>query len=441
MDNAQQRSCFSVPPAGGDPTLPSVYAIDFGTSNSLLAAANRGRVFPPVALDPRAEDPSVLRSIIYFSEEGEVFFGAQALQEYVDRGMVGRLLRSLKRFLPAADFRSTRIGRRRFTLEELIGAMLRTMRERANQAFQCDVRRAVFGRPALYSPSVPDDALAEERMRHAAELAGFDEIDFCPEPLAAARDFDVNLSEPRLVLVADFGGGTSDFCVVRMSDRGFSKRDVLGTGGVSVAGDALDGALMKKELSNLFGADVQYRVPLGRNILTMPAALMDMLCTPAKLPLLQAKSVKEFLRDIRSGSLSAQDRDATDRLLTVAEDALGFSVFEAVEHTKRALSTQASAVFSFDYPGIELRREIERARFDAACQRAIHEIGRALDETLARAGLESSDVQVVCLTGGTSRVPLVVRLLVERFGEHKLQRLKGLHSVVGGLAEHARLTL
>ena len=418
---------------------PTVYAIDFGTSNSLLAAANAHQVFPPVALDRHAADPTVLRSILHFSETGVCSLGAEGLHEYVEAGMRGRLLRSLKRFLPNPAFTHTRIGTRRFQLQELIATVLRTMRERADAAFGAQVRAVVLGRPASYSTLATEDSLAERRMREAAELAGFEQVYFCPEPVAAARDFGDELQEPKTILIADFGGGTSDFCVVRMSHTQFSQRDVLAVRGVSLAGDALDGALMKVELSHHFGSRVRYQVPMGNNVLTMPAPLIDMLCTPAKLSLLGTHDVRTFLRDIKNWSLSDAEKNTVERLLVVAEDGLGFQVYEAVEETKKQLSTALDARFEFEYPGIEIAERISRTAFDAACARPVGEILACLDATLADAGLGPEAIDLVCLTGGTSRVPAVHEGLRTRFGDSKLRRLKGFHSVVGGLARQAQL--
>jgi hypothetical chaperone protein len=419
---------------------PHSYAIDFGTSNSLLVAAfEDGEISEPVPVDPSAPDPSILRSILYFPDDprAPTLFGQEALDTYAAAGMQGRLLRSLKRFLPDPGLHSTLIGQRKVRLDELIAALLRTLRLRANAHFGADVERVLLGRPARYASNPEHDALALDRMRSAATLAGFREIDFFPEPVAAARDFDGDLDSRQLVLVADFGGGTSDFTLVRMDRTGFTERDVLATTGVSVAGDALDGALMRRELARHFGSEVQYQLPMGSNVLTMPAALTDMLCTPAKLPLLQSRDVQGFLKEVRSFAKSPHDRELAERFLTVAEDAQGFGVFEAVEHTKRALSNRPDAEFSFEYADIEIHQQVARSAFERAIQTPIDTIDACVDETLAGAGIAASEVDLVCLTGGTSRVPRVERVLTERFGAQRLRRLKGLHSVVTGLGLQA----
>src|ERR1044071_693943 len=173
---------------------PTLYAIDFGTSNSLLCGVNARAVDEPLALDAAASDASVFRSILFFAETHEWHFGADALVRYVAEGMRGRFLRSLKRFLPMPSFEETRIGSRNVKLEELIGVFLREMRRRANEHYGVDVRRALFGRPARFADSDDNDALAEERLRAAASFAGFDEVHFCPEPTAAAYDFRSRLT-------------------------------------------------------------------------------------------------------------------------------------------------------------------------------------------------------------------------------------------------------
>jgi hypothetical chaperone protein len=182
---------------------------------------------------------------------------------------------------------------------------------------------------------------------------------------------------------------------------------------------------------------MQYKLPMGSNILTMPAALMDALCTPAKLPLLQSRDVQRFLKEVRSYAHSPHDRELVERVLAVAEDARGFAVFEAVEHTKRALSNATVSSFDFEYADIDIHQEVTRERFERAISDPIDAMAKCIDATLAAANLDASAVDIVCLTGGTSRVPRVEQLLSDRFGTDRLRRLKGLHSVVTGLGLEA----
>jgi hypothetical chaperone protein len=416
---------------------PSLYAIDFGTSNSLLCGVTARAVDAPLALDPHASDPSVFRSILFFSESSEQYFGAEALERYVAEGMHGRFLRSLKRFLPMPSFEETRIGSKAVRLEELIGVFLREMRKRANQHYGTDVRRALFGRPARFSESDENDALAQDRLEAAANFAGFDEVHFCPEPIAAAYDFRNLLTEPKLVLVADFGGGTSDFTVTRLVP-GETEAEVLAMGGVSVAGDAFDGSIMRHKVSRHLGSQVKYKVPFGSNVLSMPRPLMESLCSPAETCLLAQRDIMTFLRDIKSGSLGPDDKQHIEQLLCLVEDSLGFQIFETIEHTKRELSDHERTDFVFDYPGIDIKEPILRTEFETFSSPQVETILSSLDRTLSESGMTASDIDLVCCTGGTARVASLASGIQQRFGPEKLVRLRSLHSVIQGLGQRAR---
>ena len=414
----------------------TIYAIDFGTSNSLLAGVGPGGALPPVPLDVTAREPTILRSILFFSEDREWSFGHEALHNYVANGTRGRFIRSMKRFLPMASVVDTRIGSRVVRLEELVGVFLRTMRERANRHYGVDVRRVLMGRPARFSENPEADALAQERLERAARFAGFEEVSFCPEPVAAAYDFKSKLNGAATVLVADLGGGTSDFTVARLGPG--DRADVLAIGGVPVAGDAIDASLMRRKIARHFGADVTYKAPFGENVLSMPKALIERLCSPAEVCLLGRQDVLRFLRDIKSGALQGEDQEHMDQLLTLIEDGLGFSVFEAIETTKRALSDADVAPFRFDYPSIEIDAEVKRTELEGFAEPTTTRILDCMMETLGAAGLTPAGVDLVCATGGTARVPVISEGLAARFGERKVHRLSSFHSVIQGLAERAR---
>jgi hypothetical chaperone protein len=418
--------------------VPDAYAIDFGTSNSLLAAVGDDRIQTDVPIDPSAADPSIFRSVMYLVSRNEIHFGERAMAEYVARGTEGRLLRSLKRFLPAADFTVTYVGSEAFSLEELIGALLRQMRERANRFFDADVTRVLLGRPARFSDDPDADRLAEDRLARAARRAGFATVGFCPEPVAAAYDFARAVTGEQLVLVGDFGGGTSDFSVVRLSERAFGDADVLAIGGVNVAGDALDSALMQAKVARHFGAELEYKVPFGSNVLSMPKPLLARLSSPAEITLMKRGDVLEFVRNLRAWSLSGDDAACMDNLLCLIEDGLGFQLFEAIERAKRELSSAASTHITFAYPSLELEEPVSRGELESAIAGAVRAIFASLDETLARAGIASDQIDVVCLTGGTGRVPMIAERLARIFRRARIHRLSSLHAVVHGLAERAR---
>jgi hypothetical chaperone protein len=416
-----------------------VYAVDFGTSNSLLAAANADEVFAPAPLEPGSDDAIILRSVLYFPSADQVFYGHEAITRYAENGLEGRLLRSIKKHLPSRSFHGTYIDDRPMTLEDLVAAILREMRLRANAHYGVDVRRGVFGRPARFSEDDGDDRLAENRLRLAAERAGYEEIAFVPEPVAAAREFGAGLGEPRAVLVGDFGGGTSDFTVMRFGARAFTGDDVLAIGGVPLAGDAFDASIMRSKVARHFGSEVIYKVPFGANVLRMPLSIVEQLCSPANLSILRRQDVAEFLRNVRSWSVGPDDKEKLDQLRVLVDDAQGFSLFEVIERCKRALSTGASADVDFSYAdAIDVHEPVTRAEFDAGAERETRAILRCLDDTVARSGLAPAEIDLVCCTGGTAKVPVIAAALRERFGDARVSDFKSFTSVVEGLAIYAR---
>lgn len=417
---------------------PSIYAIDFGTTNSLLSAANAQQVHPPVELDPTGKDKTILRSVLYFPDADHCYYGAHAIAEYIARGMQGRLIRSIKKHLPSRSFVGTHIEQRPMNLEDLIGAFLGEMRTRANRFFDTDVTAVVLGRPARFSIDDAEDTHAQYRLERAARVAGFTEVSFCPEPIAAAREFRATLHDDKIVLVGDFGGGTSDFTVLRMHDAAFRASDVLAIGGVSVAGDAFDASLMRHQIGKHFGTEVTYKVPFGANVLKMPPALMEKICSPADASLLNEQDAMTFLRNVKQWSLGDDDERCMDQLLTLVEDRLGFQVFEAIETCKRALSKEAQARFAFSYPTIDIEQPVTRADFERGSARATQTIVSELEATLQRAGIAPSAVDIVCCTGGTASLPAIERALSQLFGRDKLSQFQHFHSVIHGLAEHAR---
>jgi hypothetical chaperone protein len=427
-----------------------VYAIDFGTSNSLLGAADDHRSLGFVPLDPDAPDPSILRSLLYFPDAKNLFFGQRAIQEFAAHDHTGRFIRSIKKQLPSRSFVGTYIENRAFNLEDLIGLFLGELRRRANSHFGQDVTRVVLGRPARFAVDEADDRFAEGRLERAARIAGFKEIEFVPEPVAAAFGYsekgESGVGAPsgstgkksKLILAADFGGGTSDFTLYRLGTDPFSPSDVISMGGLSVAGDALDSALMRQRISSYFGVGVRYRVPFGSNVLTMPIYLMERICHPAEISLLRKQDTLEFFRNVQQWALGPDDRAKMNHLTILLNDQLGFPLFEKIEAAKKGLSSNDSVMFDFSYPEIEIHEKILRTEFDTYAGPALEAIIKCLDETLRAGGVKPEQVDRVLCTGGTARVSWLREALVKRFGREKLYDLDPFRGVAAGLIERAR---
>lgn len=409
------------------------YAIDFGTSNSLIAAAGNGRELPPLAVDPTSGDPTILRSLMYFPRTGPPRFGQQAVHGYTQDGGDGRFIRSIKKYLPAENFTGTQIGDKVYSLEDLIGCFLREMKNRADGHFQQDVRRLVLGRPARFSSDPHRDRLAQERLEAAARGAGFDHIEFFPEPLAAAYDYRKQIRSEKLVLVVDLGGGTSDFTVIRIHPARHGEDDVLSVGGVSVAGDALDGCLMGGKIAPHFGSEVKYRLPMSRNVLTMPLSLKFRLMSPADITLMSRSDIMHFLQEVRRCAVGSGDRRRLDQLFHLIAENLGFALFEEIESWKKRVCMEGDAAFEFFRDEIEIKETLSYREFTDYGRERIEEIFATLDEVMKSAQVERSRIDLICCTGGTSKIPAIRDGLAERFGEEKIQTFKNFHSVIGGL--------
>ncbi len=416
----------------------SSLAIDFGTSNSLVGIYLNGEVHTSLPIDPYAQDPTLLRTILFFPDESQCYYGQEAIQQYIEHDFEGRLFRSFKSHLPNTNYLGTVIDNRILTLETLVGLCLLELKKRAEALSGESFARAVIGRPARYSMDALQDNFALHRMRKAAEFAGFSEVRFVPEPLAAAFDYRKSLQSEKLVLIGDFGGGTSDFTLIRLRPESFSNQDVLAIEGCPLAGDALDSTFMSNRLARHFGSEAAYQLPMSSNRLKMPPVVSQRLNLPAHIVHLAEKETFSFIKEVKKCALTRKDADDIERLMILIEDQQIFSFFEEIEMCKRKLSAQRSCEFKFDYPGIELLESFARDEFVEWAHPMADEIFAAMERCFVKAGIEKNQVDLVCLTGGTAQVPFIRERFKKIFGSEKLQAQQHFHSVLGGLAEACR---
>ncbi|WP_374034013.1 Hsp70 family protein [Bdellovibrio bacteriovorus] len=412
-------------------------SIDFGTSNSLVGAYHQGKRYEALTLDEKASDPTMMRTLLYFPNPDLCYYGAEAIEQYIQQDMEGRLFRSFKSHLPNQNYLGTVLDNRILTLETLIGVFLLELKKRAEKTLDTEVTKAVIGRPARYSMDSVADGFALHRMQKAAAFAGFKEVQFVPEPLAAAFDYRRQLTSEKIVLIGDFGGGTSDFTLIKLRPSGFSKEDVLAIDGCPLAGDALDSVFMSHKLNEYFGAKSRYRLPMGSNVMTMPKGVTLRLNHPAHIVHLKEKDTYEFIREVKKCSLTAKDAEAVERLFVLIEDQQIFPFFENIERTKRALSNSNETDFEFDYPGLEISEHFTSPQFIEWAKDTRENIFASLDQCLKDGNVTADQVDLVCLTGGTAKVPFIQKEFEKRFGLERLQTQSHFHSVLSGLTEAA----
>jgi len=422
-----------------------VVGLDFGTTNSAMALATpEGAVL--ATFQDGNRQTTTFRSVLYFDPEDleptgkpRATAGPEAIRSYVQAGTRGRLIQSLKSFLGSPLFSQTTIFNARYTLEDLIATIIRQLKEAAEAQFGQLSPHVVVGRPAHFSGAEDNagDARALHRLRTAIEQAGFTHVEFALEPVAAAYQYEQQLDHDELVLIADFGGGTSDFSLIQLGpaarQRGQRSNDILGTDGVAVAGDTFDSRLVRHLVAPQLGFGSQYRSMFDK-VLPVPAWLYEHLERWHYLSFLKTPKTLETLRQLRFQALEPQKIEA---LMHVVEEDLGYSLFQSVEGTKCALSAQEASALVFDEPPVVIRREVHREAFEEWIGGDIEAIAHCVDRLLSRCGVVADDVDSVFLTGGSCFVPAVRRFFAHRFGASRLRGGEELTAVAKGLALHA----
>lgn len=394
--------------------------IDFGTTNSVVARAGPGGVVVE-QLGPG----DVYRSILCFQGSARAHLaGPAAVEAYLDDPAGCRLMLSLKSHLGQKGLRDTLVFGRVMELEDLVGLFLAHLLRAAGVAPGSAV---VAGRPVRFVGQGADDALAEARLRAAFAQAGITQLRLVPEPEAAGHRFAQALDAPAHVLVGDFGGGTSDFSVLRFTPGEPAR--ALGHAGIGVAGDDFDAAIMRHAVAPLLGQGGQYRVM--EQALPVPIAFFAGFSRWHRLA--QMRSPR-MLRDIAEVARLSDVPGPLAALIRLIEDEQGLALYRAVSAVKAALSAAEEAELDFHHRGFDLRRTITRAEFEGWIGRDLSRIAGCVDAALADAGMSDTMIDHVFLTGGSAYVPAVRRIFESRFGRGRLAGGGEFTSVAEGLA-------
>ncbi len=422
--------------------------IDFGTTNSAIAVTDDGgppRLARFASAEGRTDPDLAFRSILHFERADTdgpraptVRAGPAALARWLESAGEGRLVQSIKSFLASRVFDATEVYGTVYALEDLVAAILTTLRGEAERQLGPLGTRVVVGRPVRFaSESAPDERLALSRLRSAFLRAGFEDVRFEFEPVAAAHHYSLRLAAPETVLIGDFGGGTSDFSLLRLEPRDASghgvRAEILATAGVGVAGDAFDARLVRHRISPLLGRGSRHRNAFGVE-LTMPQWLYGRLERWHHLSFLKSPRTLQILADLEREALDPEPIRAFTHL--VREDR-GFQIYRAVETAKRALSAESSARIAYRDAVVGIDTEVERPDFEEWISPELRALETCVDEALDGAGLRAAQVDRVFLTGGSAFVPAVRRIFAQRFGIERLRGGDELGSVASGLALRA----
>ena len=377
--------------------------MDFGTSNSTFAVA--GGNAPPRLL-PLEGQSVTLPSVIFFSFEDETaHFGRAAVSEYVT-GADGRLMRSLKSVLGTSLFSdTTRIKRRAVSFAEILGTFIAEMRTRANAQLGDEIDTVVLGRPVRFvDDDDAADAEAQGQLESAARGQGFRNIEFQFEPIAAALDYEQQVTREELGLVIDIGGGTSDFSVIRVSPeraRSTDRRaDILSTAGVHVGGTDFDRLLSLRKVMPLLG----YRTETADGKRPLPSAPYYDLATWHRINRLYNQKT---LLELRSTEREAAHPELVEKMISVVSERLGHRLAGRVEEAKIELTDHAETAFSFETHEAVIETTIARTDLSAALEDSVDRIDRTIRAALADAEVSADQIDTLILTGGSTQVPAV----------------------------------
>jgi hypothetical chaperone protein len=384
----------------------SICGLDFGTSNTTLGTI----VSQAPVLAALEADQTAIPSAIFYEVDGAVLIGRKAIEAYVD-GAPGRLMRSLKSVLGTSLIEeTTRLGRERVSFRGVIAYYLAAVKRRAEQAIDRELRDVVHGRPVHFVDNDPNaDRKAEQTLREIAREIGFEDITFQFEPIAAALEYERQISSEEVALIADIGGGTSDFSIVRLGPERHEKAnraaDILANDGVRVGGTDFDSALSLGVVMPLFG----FGSAMKRAGLDVPSSYFHDFTTWSSINRMYEPRV---LADIRQVRLEASEPALLDRLVRVVEEQRGHTLAMEVEDAKIALSENDRADIALEWVAPGLGAAISRPDLVRHTKQLAERIAARIKNCLGQARLAADDIDAVFLTGGSVKLAHVRKAII-----------------------------
>ncbi|MBY5357052.1 Hsp70 family protein [Rhizobium leguminosarum] len=416
--------------------MAQALGFDFGTTNTVLAMADGGAT-RSMAFTSTEGAADSMRTALSFMKDAQlgasalkVEAGHAAIRQFIDNPGECRFLQSIKTFAASALFQGTLIFAKRHNFEDLMEVFVRRLRNYAGDNWPSDVSRIVTGRPVHFAGASPDPALATERYNEALSRFGFPEIHYVYEPVAAAFYFAQNLKRDATVLVADFGGGTTDYSLIRFETvAGKLTATPIGHSGVGVAGDHFDYRMIDNIVAPLIGKGSHFKS--FDKILEVPSNYYSSFGRWNQLSIF--KTTREF-EDLKKLVRTSLEPEKLEIFIDLIDHDEGYPLYQAVSATKMALSASEEAPFDFAPLGRGGHRSIKRSDFEGWIADDLARIEGALDDVLDKTETKPAEIDKVFLTGGTSFVPAVRRIFTERFERDRIESGGELLSIAHGLA-------
>ncbi|MBX4963248.1 Hsp70 family protein [Rhizobium binae] len=416
--------------------MAQALGFDFGTTNTVLAMADGGTT-GSMTFTSTAGTADSMRTALSFMKDAQlgasalkVEAGHAAIRQFIDNPGECRFLQSIKTFAASALFQGTLIFAKRHNFEDLMEVFVRRLRNYAGDSWPSDVSRIVAGRPVHFAGASPDPDLATQRYNEALSRFGFPEIHYVYEPVAAAFYFAQNLKRDATVLVADFGGGTTDYSLIRFETvAGRLTATPIGHSGVGVAGDHFDYRMIDNIVAPLIGKGSYFKS--FDKLLEVPSNYYSSFGRWNQLSIF--KTTREF-EDLKKLVRISLEPEKLEIFIDLIDHDEGYPLYQAVSATKMALSAAEEAPFNFAPLGRSGHRSVRRSDFEGWIAEDLARIEAALDEVLDKTETKPAEIDKVFLTGGTSFVPAVRRIFTERFDRDRIESGGELLSIAHGLA-------
>ena len=407
-------------------------SIDFGTTNSVVGINNSGKI-EMIALGKESLET---KTVLFYSFEDRNFYvGDDALEE-LKLDTLGRYLVALKSFLGGSENLETTLGTTTYLLSDLIAIILRRFKGVLEAHAGESIERVVLGRPVRFNDESDElDQQAQERLKAAAIQAGFIEVEFQYEPIAAALSYEKDISNEELILVADIGGGTTDYTIIRVGgerNKQNRKEDILATHGTYVGGNSFDTEIIKSFVVKHLGQGSLYK-NMGKEMEIGPALYSDF----SEWHKFQKMYDPKVLNSIEKFIYMAYDKDRISRLLELIKEGLYFSFSEKIIESKVNLSFSEKTKINMNMFDKPFEEPLTQEAFNAVIAHHTQKIKTTLDETMAMANIDYEQIDRVFLTGGSTLVPAVSNIYKELFSEEKLVHTDVFSSVGYGLAIYA----
>ncbi|MCX2476768.1 Hsp70 family protein [Pedobacter sp. MC2016-05] len=410
-----------------------LYGIDFGTTNSALSIYDEEKKVIVETIS--------IPSLIYFTEaksfvNGESHIvGEKAIEAYLNDGMKGRFIKSIKQILSRTTFTETRIHNKRYTAADLVTLILQDLKAKADKIISGECKKAVIGRPVFFDDdNTQKDSLAQSRLKKAAENAGFTDVRFQFEPIGAAFAYEKTITNKERVLVADLGGGTTDFTYLILDPQKVGskdrKNDMIASGGIYIGGDSLDSAFMWDRGTPYFGKNTTYQATPGK-ILNVPKSLFANICTWDKMNFFNGLKIQ---KEIEEYYYYSGNDPKFKNLITLIENNLGYSLFRSIEKTKIELSDLPASDFKYSNMDIEIDENISLNQYNDIIEKDVNKIEVYLNQFMETYKINANEIDCLFLTGGTSMVSAIQNLFRTKFPHIPLNSGDNFKSVAKGLA-------